>query len=248
MKKLLFGISFLALVLVSPAPMRAGVHVGVNISLPLPIVFVAPPELVVLPETNVYVVPDVEEEIYFYGGWWWRPWEGGWYRSRHYDSDWSYYQQTPSFYRRIPSGWRNDYRERRWRGNQWNYVPIPHHQVQQNWGAWQRSRYWERHKSWGVEGLQQPRMRSHQYREGGQKFRQAQPQHQHGGGQQFRQAQPQHQQHQHGGGQHNSDRLNHSINSTNRETRKVEKVEKEGREGMEKEGTRVTSRMIKGLT
>ncbi len=50
------------------------------------------------------------------------------------------------------------------------------------------------------------------------------------------------------GAVNNSDRLNHSINSTNRETRKVEKVEKEGREGMEKEGTRVTSRMIKGLT
>ena len=224
MQKTFFGILLLGLVIVSPLPARAGVHVGVNISLPLPIVFVAPPELIVLPETNVYVAPDVEAEIYFYDGWWWRPWEGGWYRSRHYDSDWSYYEQVPSFYRRIPSDWRNDYRERRWRGSQWNYIHVPHEQVQQNWSAWQKSRYWERHKSWGVEGLQprmrsrqpsrevyprqpQPQMRavqpqrSHQYREEGQKFRHAKPQHvqqQQGAGQKFHKAQPQHPKHQQG--------------------------------------------------
>ena len=227
MQKLFLGILLLVLVLVFPLSTRAGVNVGVNISLPLPIVFVAPPELIVLPETNVYVVPDVEEEIYFYGGWWWRPWEGGWYRSRHYDSGWSYHQQAPSFYGRIPSDWRNDYRERRWRGSQWDYQPIPHQQVQQNWSAWQKSRYWERHKSWGVQGLQ-PRMRSQrsshdvysgqsqsqmrevqqqrsrQHRGAGQNFRQANPQHsqqQQGAGQKFRQAKPQHAQHQQGAGQ-----------------------------------------------
>lgn len=227
MQKTFFGILLLGLVIVSPFPSRAGVDVGVNISLPLPIVFVAPPELIVLPETNVYVVPDIEAEIYFYGGWWWRPWEGGWYRSRHYDSDWSYYEQVPSFYRRIPSDWRNDYRERRWRGNQWDYQQIPHQQVQQNWSAWQKSRYWERHKSWGVQGLQprmrsqqpsregytrqhQPQMRavqpqrSQQYRGESQKFRNAKPQHvqqQQGAGQKFRKAQPQHLQQQQGAGQ-----------------------------------------------
>lgn len=197
MQKLLFGIFLLVLVLVFPLPTRAEVHVGVNISLPVPIVFVEPPHLIVLPETDIYVVPDVEVDIFFYDGWWWRPWEGGWYRSRHYDSGWSYYQQVPSFYGRIPSGWRSDYRDHRWRGNQWNYVPIPHQQVQQNWGAWQKSRYWERHKSWGVEGLQ-PQMRSKQYRGTGQKYHKAKPQHSqqqyHGGGQKSHKAHSQHQQ------------------------------------------------------
>jgi len=197
MQKLLFGIFFLVLVLVFPLPTRAGVDVGVNISLPLPIVFVAPPQLIVLPETDIYVVPDVEVDIFFYNGWWWRPWEEGWYRSRHYDSGWSYYQQVPSFYGSIPSGWRNEYREHRWRGNQWNYQQIPHQQVQQNWSVWQKSGYWEKQKSWGVKGLQ-PRMRSKQYRGPGQKFQKAKPQHQQqqyrGAGQKFQKAQPQHQQ------------------------------------------------------
>ncbi|MGA2527359.1 MAG: hypothetical protein ABSF79_12220, partial [Smithellaceae bacterium] len=63
----------------------------VSIALPPPIVFAAPPELVVIPETNVYAVPDVDVDIFFYSGWWWRPWEGRWYRSRNYNSGWGYY-------------------------------------------------------------------------------------------------------------------------------------------------------------
>ena len=161
MQKLLFGILLLVLVLVFPFPARAGVHVGINFSLPLPIVFVAPPEMVVLPETNVYVVPGVEEEIFFYDGWWRRPWEGRWYRSRDYNSGWSYYRRVPSFYRHIPSGWRNDYREHQWRGHQWNYRQIPHQQVQQNWRGWKDSGHWNKQQNWGGEGLQ-PRRQSQQ--------------------------------------------------------------------------------------
>ena len=95
MKKLLFGTMLLALVLVFPVPTMAGVDVGVSISLPPLIVFSAPPAMVVIPETYVYVVPDADVEIFFYDGWWWRPWEGRWYRSRHYDSGWAYYRTGP---------------------------------------------------------------------------------------------------------------------------------------------------------
>ena len=115
-EKLLFGTILLALVLVCPVPTPAGVDVGISISLPPPIVFAAPPEVVVIPETYVYVVPDSDVEIFFYNGWWRRPWDGRWYRSRDYNSGWIYYQRAPSFYSRIPSGWRNDYRNHRWEG------------------------------------------------------------------------------------------------------------------------------------
>jgi len=81
MKRLLFGILLLAFVIVVPIPTMAGVDVSVSIALPPPIVFSAPPEMIVLPETYVYVVPDVDVDIFFYDGWWWRPWEGRWYRS-----------------------------------------------------------------------------------------------------------------------------------------------------------------------
>lgn len=159
MKRILFRTIFLTLVLAFPVTTMAGVHV--SISLPPLIVFAAPPEVVVIPETYVYVVPDSREEIYFYNGWWWRPWEGRWYRSRHYDSGWAYYQRVPSFYRRVPSRWRDDYRDHRWGGQPWNYQRIPNQQLNKNWSTWQKTNHWEKQQTWGVQGLK-PRTRSQQ--------------------------------------------------------------------------------------
>jgi hypothetical protein len=164
MNKILSGTLFLALICAAPQPMMAGVNVGIHISLPHPIMYSGSPQMIVLPETNVYVVPDMEEEIFFYDGWWWRPWEGRWFRSRDYRSGWNHYSHVPSFYASIPSSWRSDYREHRWRGHQWNYQHIPQQHVENNWQAWKKSRYWEKQKSWGVEDLHhrqpQPRARS----------------------------------------------------------------------------------------
>jgi len=136
-----------------PIPTMAGVDVHVNISLPPRIAFAAPPQVIVIPETYVYVVPDLDVDIFFYNGWWWRPWEGHWYRSRYYHSGWAYYKSVPSFYGRIPSTWRNEYRDHRWRGHPWNYQRIPVKQVQRNWHTWEKGRHWEKQNSWGVQGL-----------------------------------------------------------------------------------------------
>jgi len=175
MKKFVFGTMLVMLVIVAPFPTMARVAVNVSINLPPPIVFAAPPALIVLPETYVYVVPDVDVDIFFYNGWWWRPWEGRWYRSRHYDSGWAYYQSVPSFYREIPSGWRNDYRDHRWGGHQWDYQPIPQRQLQQNWSTWEKSKHWEKQNTWGVQGLQ-PRTQSPQPSRAVQPQSQAKPQ------------------------------------------------------------------------
>jgi hypothetical protein len=161
MKKLLLGKILLVLALASSTPATAGVNIGINISLPPPIVFAAPPEVIVLPETYVYVVPDLDVDIFFYSGWWWRPWEGRWYRSRNYSSGWIYYRNVPTFYRGIPSGWRNDYRDHRWRGHQWDYQRLPHKQVQQNWRGWEKNKHWEKQNTWGVRDWK-PQTRSQQ--------------------------------------------------------------------------------------
>lgn len=153
MKRLLWGTILLVLVMVFPMPTMAEVHVGINISLPPPIVFAAPPQLVVIPETYVYGVPDADEDIFFYNGWWWRPWEGKWYRSRNYRSGWGYYRGEPSFYREVPSSWRNDYREHRWQGHEWRAQPISHQKVQKNWRYYERNKTWEKQDHWGVPEL-----------------------------------------------------------------------------------------------
>ncbi|MBN1473470.1 MAG: hypothetical protein JW914_02540 [Syntrophaceae bacterium] len=160
MKKLFFGAVLLALVIACPiSPVIAAggrMDVGVSVPLPPPIVFVAPPAMVVIPETYVYIVPDVDVDIFFYGGWWWRPWGGRWYRSQRYDSGWGHYQGTPSFYGHVPSGWRNDYRQGRWKGHQWDRRRVPHQEVQKNWQGWERDRHWEKQNHWGVKGLKKP--------------------------------------------------------------------------------------------
>jgi hypothetical protein len=161
MNKLLLGKFLLALLLLSSTTTTARADVGISVSLPPLIVFAAPPEVVVIPETYVYAVPDLDVDIFFYNGWWWRPWEGRWYRSRHYDSGWIYYQRVPSFYTGIPSGWRNDYRNHSWGGHRWNYRRIPQNQLQGNWRNWEKSRHWEKQQTWGVQGLK-PRTRSQQ--------------------------------------------------------------------------------------
>jgi hypothetical protein len=150
MKKVFWGTVLSALVIAISIPMMARAEVNVSISLPS-IVFAAPPALIVLPDTYVYVVPDMQEDIYFYDGWWWRHWEGGWYRSHYYDRGWGYYRTVPSFYFDVDPGWRGYYRDRNWYGHRWNYERIPHDRLQQNWKGWQRDRHWEKTGTWGVQ-------------------------------------------------------------------------------------------------
>ncbi|MBI9075998.1 MAG: hypothetical protein JEZ02_11345 [Desulfatibacillum sp.] len=146
----LFGITALWLsILILPAGAEMNVQVGIN--LPPLIQFSAPPEMVVLPETYVYVVPDVQEDIFFYDGWWWRPWKGNWYRSQSHDRDWAHFSGVPVFYNEVPKEWRQHYKNHDWKGRRWQYERIPHQQVQQNWHGWKKDKHWKKNKNWGVE-------------------------------------------------------------------------------------------------
>ena len=155
MNKLLLGAFLCALSIVIPVATKAEVHIGIGISLPPPIVFAAPPEVVVLPDTNdVYAVPDIDADFFFWNGWWWRLWEGRWYRSHYYDRGWGYYNRVPGFYFDVDPGWRGYYRDHNWQGHRWNYERIPDQRLQQNWKSWHADRHWERQGTWGVQGYQ----------------------------------------------------------------------------------------------
>jgi hypothetical protein len=153
MKKISLGMFLLAMVqmffVYLPAQARA--EVDVRVSLPA-LVFPAPPAVIVLPETDVYVAPEAAADLFFNDGWWWRPYQGRWYRSQNYNSGWRFYSGVPAFSRNIPSGWRNEYRAHRWQGHVWNYERIPHRQFQSNWRGWQQNRHWEKQNHWGVQG------------------------------------------------------------------------------------------------
>ncbi len=157
-KMLILTIVLLAAVaLGTPAKADMNVRIGFNLDLPS-ISFHSPPQMVVLPDTYIYVVPDIDDDIYFVDGWWWRPWHGNWYRSRNYDRGWRHYSRTPHFYRDVPHNWRHEYRNNSWKGHRWNHQRNDHQQVNNNWQRWKRDKYWEREKSWGVEN-RKPRSR-----------------------------------------------------------------------------------------
>jgi hypothetical protein len=127
MKKIiLFAASFFVLILV-PISAKAKVHVDIGVALPPPIV-AAPPDMIVMPGApGVYFAPDIRVNLFFWNGWWWRPWKGHWYRSRNYNRGWNYYRRgTPRFYRHVKPGWRGYYKSRRWNDRPWHYRRIPY--------------------------------------------------------------------------------------------------------------------------
>ena len=194
MKKLLFGTVLLALISVFPINTMAAVDIHIGFPLPPPILFPAPPAVIVLPDTDdVYVAPDMDVDLFFWNGWWWRPWEGRWYRSHYYDRGWAYYDYVPRFYFDVDPGWRGYYRDRHWHGHWWNFERIPDRRLEQNWKGWHDNRHWERQGTWGVQGYHpRPQPQRQQLRHERQQQYQQRPEVQHH--QQQRQEQQRYQQ------------------------------------------------------
>jgi len=115
-----------------------GEGVNINIGTNLPSVrFAAPPDLVVIPGTYVYLVPDIDADVLYFQGYWWRPYEGRWYRSQEYNGPWSRLEAE-----RVPGGLRalpQDYRHRLTPG----YERMPHEDVRRNWKQWEKEKHWD---------------------------------------------------------------------------------------------------------
>jgi hypothetical protein len=135
--------SLLLIVLLSPVAADAGVSVGINI-FPPPLVISSPPAVMVIPGTYVYFIPDVNVDILFYGGWWFRPYRGHWYRARNYNGPWAYVESSrvpsvvikvPPHFRRVPPG----------------QTRIPYGQLKKHWRTWERERHWEKVREKGRE-------------------------------------------------------------------------------------------------
>jgi hypothetical protein len=135
-KSWLLVIGALLLTLTGPATQS---EAGVNVNVSLPAVrFAAPPEVVVIPGTYVYMVPDIDVDVLFFQGYWWRPFEGRWYRSRDYTGGWRYVEP-----RRVPGGLRSlpqDYRHRVLPGHE----RIHNGDVRKNWKKWEKEKHWDR--------------------------------------------------------------------------------------------------------
>jgi hypothetical protein len=141
MRKLIIMATMLLLLLGFSGTGTAGVRINIGVSLPPPFVFAAPPEVVVIPGTYVYCYPDVDFDLFFYGGYWYRPYGGYWFRSASYGGPWVHIGGPPSVLLSLPPDYRIIIRGGR---------RIPYGELHRNWRAWERGRYWEHH-NWGED-------------------------------------------------------------------------------------------------
>ncbi len=144
MNLLRYGVVLAALLFaapVFPSTGAAAVSLDIHIGPPPVYRFAAPPRVVVIPGTYVYTVPDVDVDILFFSGYWYRPYEGHWFRARSYNGPWAYCPDPrvprallslPPDYHHVPPGYRR----------------IPHRDFKRNWGRWERERHWDNDRDW----------------------------------------------------------------------------------------------------
>ncbi len=117
----------------------AQVSVNIGVGLPIPrLVIPAPPPVVVIPGTYVYFAPEVEADLFFYHGYWYRPHQGHWYRARGYNGPWNNIEgaRVPRSVRHLPP----DYRHTAQRHERIRYVDV-----KKNWKTWEEKKHWDRH-------------------------------------------------------------------------------------------------------
>jgi hypothetical protein len=105
---------------------------------PPPIDLSGPPEVFPIPGTYVYFVPDIDVDLFYYHGSWYRPYRRHWFRSDDYNGPWRFVRDVPPPLTDLPT----DYR----RTPGWLHR-IPYSDLRHNWDRWEREKYWDRRRA-----------------------------------------------------------------------------------------------------
>jgi hypothetical protein len=136
MKQIVYLVVSLLFVVSMPLVGEAG-DVNITIGVPPPLVFAAPPDVVVVPSgaAYVYMVPG-RPGLYFYNNFWYRFHGGHWYWSSIYSGRWAYIEThhvpryiidvPPDYYRHLPP----------------RYHRIHYGDLHRHWYSWDKSRHW----------------------------------------------------------------------------------------------------------
>jgi hypothetical protein len=100
--------------------------------------FPGPPDVVPIPGTYVYLVPGINVDMFFYRGYWYRPFGGRWYVAATFNGPWLYtpIRRVPRVLLTLPPGYRR-------LALAPGYHVVPHAELLRNWGRWERERHWE---------------------------------------------------------------------------------------------------------
>lgn len=122
-------------------PVLAEVNVNIGIGIPAapPLVIPSPPPVVVIPNTYVYFAPDVQVDLFFYRGYWYRPHQGRWYRAMDHNGPWNFIEtvRVPSILVHLPSNYRHVAP---------GHERIPYGHLKKNWKTWEKERHWDKHE------------------------------------------------------------------------------------------------------
>ena len=136
---ILFGSIFIAVMGFSPRSFAgSGISLNIGVNLPLPhVVIHEPPAVVVIPGTYAYFAPDVEVDMFFYHGYWYKPHNGHWYSAAGYNGPWKNinYTGVPHVLRNLPPDFRRTVRRNE---------RIRYAELKSNWKTWERKKHWDR--------------------------------------------------------------------------------------------------------
>ena len=120
------------------SPKASGeVNINIGINAPPPaVVIVEPPSLVVISGTYIYFIPDRDDDIFFYHGYWYRPYRGRWHRAGDYNGPWVFISisRVPRVLINIHPGFR---------GEAHGHERMPWGHVKKSWKRWEQDRHWE---------------------------------------------------------------------------------------------------------
>jgi hypothetical protein len=134
--KLAATLAVIGAFLAAPAFAEMNVNIGIGIPIgPAPVVvYQAAPEVVVIPGSPVYYAPGLNVDVFFYGGYWWAPNGGLWFRANTYNGPWTGIRKPPVYITNMP----RDYRQRVVRERR-----IPYGHLKKHWRDRERNRRWE---------------------------------------------------------------------------------------------------------
>jgi hypothetical protein len=118
---------------------RSAAEVNINIGIgvpPPPVVIAEPPSVILIPGTYAYFVPNIDVDIIFYHGYWYRPYKGCWYRSRVYNGQWGYLApaRVPHALLHLPPNYRH---------SPLRHEPIPYGHLKKHWYRWEKEKHWQ---------------------------------------------------------------------------------------------------------
>ncbi len=127
-----------------------------------PIITESYTHVVHIPGTYVYAVPDIDSEVFFYGGRWFSYHDNYWFRATVYSGPWVRVRigNVPSRLHRLPGHYRQHIHSKSHR--------IHRSELKKHWKSWERDRHWDHdggHGGDGYKGKKQKKRRGY-YKQG----------------------------------------------------------------------------------